>query len=262
MARVWRDGQRKSRVFVYRLLSAGTIEEKIYQRQIQKELFSDIVGEKEPSSGNGVDRNEENACTWEDADKDQRQNECSWAKEAKKEAKTVVDGLFDMSDLRKLFTVPPRNVRCNTFALLNELSIKLPPTLVSSSFSVSSSSLSASSRMLDTCNRDKDMESESSCWSKDRGGCKDITDAGAVAGEAATEINSNHFVIGSWKDYKGPQDITEDTALRAAVTHALETTNDNCPDGGEVRQVVTFIHSEKFGFPGDKKLNIKEATRE
>ena len=34
--RVWRDGQRK-RVYVYRLLSAGTIEEKVFQRQVSKE---------------------------------------------------------------------------------------------------------------------------------------------------------------------------------------------------------------------------------
>jgi SNF2 family DNA or RNA helicase len=33
---VWRDGQAK-RVYVYRLLSAGTIEEKVFQRQISKE---------------------------------------------------------------------------------------------------------------------------------------------------------------------------------------------------------------------------------
>lgn len=35
MARVWRDGQKKS-VFVYRLIATGTIEEKMYQRQIFK----------------------------------------------------------------------------------------------------------------------------------------------------------------------------------------------------------------------------------
>ena len=35
MARIWRDGQRLP-CTVYRLLTAGTIEEKIYQRQIMK----------------------------------------------------------------------------------------------------------------------------------------------------------------------------------------------------------------------------------
>eukprot|EP00794_Sanderia_malayensis_P014349 gene14349-15845_t len=39
MARVWRDGQ-KRKVFVYRLLTTGTIEEKIYQRQISKQSLS------------------------------------------------------------------------------------------------------------------------------------------------------------------------------------------------------------------------------
>ncbi|GLI69784.1 hypothetical protein VaNZ11_014442, partial [Volvox africanus] len=35
MARIWRDGQTKA-CFVYRLLTTGTIEEKVYQRQLMK----------------------------------------------------------------------------------------------------------------------------------------------------------------------------------------------------------------------------------
>eukprot|EP01027_Heterolobosea_sp_BB2_P019399 GEZU01027234.1.p1 GENE.GEZU01027234.1~~GEZU01027234.1.p1 ORF type:complete len:587 (-),score=165.81 GEZU01027234.1:83-1843(-) len=42
MARVWRDGQKK-KVFIYRLMSTGTIEEKIFQRQIVKEGLSKTV---------------------------------------------------------------------------------------------------------------------------------------------------------------------------------------------------------------------------
>ena len=41
-ARVWRDGQ-KLPVFIYRLLSTGTIEEKIYQRQLVKGELSVAV---------------------------------------------------------------------------------------------------------------------------------------------------------------------------------------------------------------------------
>ena len=37
MARVWRDGQTQ-KVYLYRLLTTGTIEEKIFQRQLAKEL--------------------------------------------------------------------------------------------------------------------------------------------------------------------------------------------------------------------------------
>eukprot|EP00940_MAST-03C_sp_MAST-3C-sp2_P000902 g902.t1 len=44
-ARVWRDGQKK-RVFIYRLLATGTIEEKIFQRQISKEGLQNAVVEK------------------------------------------------------------------------------------------------------------------------------------------------------------------------------------------------------------------------
>ncbi|XP_053324356.1 DNA repair and recombination protein RAD54B [Spea bombifrons] len=42
MARVWRDGQRHT-VHIYRLLTTGTIEEKIYQRQISKQGLSGAV---------------------------------------------------------------------------------------------------------------------------------------------------------------------------------------------------------------------------
>lgn len=42
MARVWRDGQTR-KVFIYRLLCTGTIEEKIYQRQISKQGLSGAV---------------------------------------------------------------------------------------------------------------------------------------------------------------------------------------------------------------------------
>ena len=54
MARVWRDGQ-KRKVHVYRLATAGSIEEKIFQRQVTKQglgggvlsdTMSDVVAQK------------------------------------------------------------------------------------------------------------------------------------------------------------------------------------------------------------------------
>jgi len=39
---VWRDGQKK-KCFIYRFLAAGSIEEKIFQRQLSKEGMSSIV---------------------------------------------------------------------------------------------------------------------------------------------------------------------------------------------------------------------------
>lgn len=42
MARVWRDGQAK-RVYLYRLLMTGSIDEKIFQRQLSKEGLSSSV---------------------------------------------------------------------------------------------------------------------------------------------------------------------------------------------------------------------------
>lgn len=62
MARVWRDGQKKA-VFVYRLLCTGTIEEKIFQRQLFKgELRNAVDGEgkisKDPKR-QGTDKGEQ-----------------------------------------------------------------------------------------------------------------------------------------------------------------------------------------------------------
>lgn len=49
MGRVWRDGQKK-RVYIYRLLSTGTIEEKVYQRQVSKQgLSANVVDMQEDS---------------------------------------------------------------------------------------------------------------------------------------------------------------------------------------------------------------------
>ncbi|CAG9772199.1 unnamed protein product [Ceutorhynchus assimilis] len=50
MARVWRDGQQKP-CYIYRFLTAGTIEEKIFQRQTHKKALSSTI----------VDMNEETA---------------------------------------------------------------------------------------------------------------------------------------------------------------------------------------------------------
>ena len=51
MARVWRDGQRRE-VFIYRLLSTGTIEERIFQRQLLKAQINDgLVHSTAPTAG-------------------------------------------------------------------------------------------------------------------------------------------------------------------------------------------------------------------
>lgn len=45
MARVWRFGQ-QHKVFIYRTLTSGTIEERIFQKQIRKRELEDIVVDK------------------------------------------------------------------------------------------------------------------------------------------------------------------------------------------------------------------------
>jgi DNA repair and recombination RAD54-like protein len=41
---VWRDGQKK-RCYVYRFVATGSIEEKIYQRQLSKEGLQNVISE-------------------------------------------------------------------------------------------------------------------------------------------------------------------------------------------------------------------------
>eukprot|EP01029_Cantina_marsupialis_P009077 TRINITY_DN212664_c0_g2_i3.p1 TRINITY_DN212664_c0_g2~~TRINITY_DN212664_c0_g2_i3.p1 ORF type:complete len:694 (+),score=181.96 TRINITY_DN212664_c0_g2_i3:706-2787(+) len=55
-ARVWRDGQKK-RVYLYRFFAAGTIDEKIYQRQLSKEGLANVVDDDQPDL-NKFSRNE------------------------------------------------------------------------------------------------------------------------------------------------------------------------------------------------------------
>ncbi|GAB2217617.1 hypothetical protein Drorol1_Dr00000817 [Drosera rotundifolia] len=51
-ARVWRDGQKK-RVYIYRFLSTGTIEEKVYQRQMSKEGLQKVIQQEQADSTKG-----------------------------------------------------------------------------------------------------------------------------------------------------------------------------------------------------------------
>ncbi|ORX54329.1 hypothetical protein BCR36DRAFT_410865 [Piromyces finnis] len=55
MARIWRDGQ-KRKVYIYRLLTSGTIEESIYQRQITKVSLSDnLIDDKNSTNKFTID---------------------------------------------------------------------------------------------------------------------------------------------------------------------------------------------------------------
>ncbi|KAK9916056.1 hypothetical protein WJX75_007902 [Coccomyxa subellipsoidea] len=53
-ARVWRDGQKK-RVYVYKFLTTGTIEEKVFQRQLAKEGLQQVVNNTAGSASAGSD---------------------------------------------------------------------------------------------------------------------------------------------------------------------------------------------------------------
>ncbi|EMD44466.1 DNA repair protein, putative [Entamoeba histolytica KU27] len=53
MARIWRDGQQK-KAMIYRMLCTGTIEEKIYQRQLQKNQISESIIEEHLEMGKSL----------------------------------------------------------------------------------------------------------------------------------------------------------------------------------------------------------------
>ncbi|XP_013382594.1 DNA repair and recombination protein RAD54B [Lingula anatina] len=57
MARVWRDGQKRT-VHIYRLITTGTIEEKIYQRQIIKQGLSGAVVDSKIDGSIGFSQDE------------------------------------------------------------------------------------------------------------------------------------------------------------------------------------------------------------
>jgi SNF2 family DNA or RNA helicase len=50
MARVWRFGQLKP-VTIYRMMTTGTIEETIYQRQLLKEELCNVIADIDNDSG-------------------------------------------------------------------------------------------------------------------------------------------------------------------------------------------------------------------
>lgn len=57
MARIWRDGQKKN-VYIYRLLTSGTIEEKIFQRQISKTGLSEAITNPDAQNNTKLSFNE------------------------------------------------------------------------------------------------------------------------------------------------------------------------------------------------------------
>ncbi len=95
MARVWRDGQKKE-VFIYRMLSTATVEERVYQRQILKEEVAATVVDR---AGNKDSSNH--------------------AKHA-----TQSDRHFSPEELKKLFA-PPGETDCDTFDLISQMEVAL-----------------------------------------------------------------------------------------------------------------------------------------
>ena len=54
-ARCWRDGQKK-RCFTYRFMATGTVEEKIFQRQLSKEGLQNVIEDKDQARASASTR--------------------------------------------------------------------------------------------------------------------------------------------------------------------------------------------------------------
>lgn len=96
MARVWRDGQKKT-VRIYRVLCTGTIEEKIFQRQMTKLALSSQVVDK--------DMDAYSRSTGDCADSEGAMLGAS-------------DPDISPKDLKSLFKLCPESVACDTHDLL------------------------------------------------------------------------------------------------------------------------------------------------
>lgn len=92
MARIWRDKQKKPCV-MYRLLTTGTVEEKIYQRQRAKGEIADVtIGSGGGVAGGGAGSN-------------------------KAEGSRSVKGQFSKEELKQLFTLRT-DTKCDTADVL------------------------------------------------------------------------------------------------------------------------------------------------
>ena len=95
MARIWRDGQKKD-VYIYRLLSTGTVEEKIFQRQILKQEFASVL------------KNSTNKGGSKEKSRGQQQQAEAQARH------------FSPGELKQLF-LPPVDTKCQTYDLIQNM---------------------------------------------------------------------------------------------------------------------------------------------
>jgi DNA repair and recombination protein RAD54B len=65
MARIWRDGQSKP-VFIYRFLTTGSIEERIYQRQLVKKNLADSLIDMQNNSVSFTQEELKDLCSFRD----------------------------------------------------------------------------------------------------------------------------------------------------------------------------------------------------
>ncbi|GHP09326.1 DNA-dependent ATPase protein rad54 [Pycnococcus provasolii] len=143
--RVWRDGQKK-RVFVYRFVASGSIEEKVFQRQLSKEGLQNMVGQAAEDDAapakktvhdamdlDGEDSDGEDA---DDEDVDQQEEEEEEEEEESSEEEEEGKGgdpakmalsAFSANELKDLFKLDEETWSSTYDSLGQDKSFKPPP---------------------------------------------------------------------------------------------------------------------------------------
>lgn len=253
MARVWRLGQKRT-VSMYRLITTGTLEESIYQRQIFKGALYDLIRDSNQPSSSASSQSPPKSHT--DHLDDGRYGACQKAAEVVTDrSQTESDGGgsaggaqsnrgFSKEELRELFLLK-METQCDTFDKLRRGQYRTADKRRNDDDD-------GMPVLMGDESGQQDFEIENPSRYSDRNGigmCS--TDKKGNSGEQAAERVAS---TGSrWQEYKGPKNIV-DRALRMALEKETERDIpvEVCHAGISscvVSDVVTFVHEVKRGCP-------------
>ena len=179
MARVWRDGQLKQ-VYIYRMFSTGTVEERIFQRQILKEEVARAVVDRGDEKGKGS--------SLHDADNGHH---------------------FSPEELKKLFAAPKDTI-CDTYDLISQLRLEHTPTKKKTG---RKKIMKEDDLLLGS---DADLDDLEESASSESSGSSDEDDSDYDDSENEHDRLSEHDRALLFPMYEGPNSIT-DSLLRSII---------------------------------------------
>ncbi|CAM9661196.1 unnamed protein product, partial [Hapterophycus canaliculatus] len=214
MARVWRLGQTKE-VSMYRLLSTGTLEEKIYQRQIFKGALYDLIHESnDPSKEDGQGRRERRAGS--------DGGDSNPAAGAAKGPGAQSSRGFSQEELKELFVLKT-GTKSDTFDKLRR--------------GIPAAAASAAVAEMPTVGRSEQTAVEGEQRESSRG------EVGVVGAAAETPDAADE----AWEDYGGPSRVLDEALRHALLEGAAGAETAAGSAGGDGAGVVTFVREVKRG---------------